>query len=282
MRRLFTPAKWLVFFLAFGLILGSSAQALTISGVTITVDGDNTADDAAPPGHSGANNTSATSIITSGGTVVDAVAASVSAETRYASNVWADGSFNTVNAVTTSAYTLSLSVSADPGTFYDITIGSLFQGILTRVDDSFFGESEASVSAVTVEINGSVSVPHSTSAQLLALGYYDATESFSESGSSSLTGLTGTTTLNFVVDWTSSADNTEGDEAAVLLGLDEAGGPVGGVSAGEYGSLPSARDLNDDGHFITVSATVTAIPEPGTLVLLGMGLAGLAAHRRRS
>jgi hypothetical protein len=133
-----------------------------------------------------------------------------------------------------------------------------------------------------MSINGSVSVPHSTSAQLLALGYYSENQSFSEAGSSSLTGLSGTTTLNFVVDWTSGADNTQNDEAAVLLGLNEAGGPVGGVSAGEYGALSPARVAADDGHFITVSATVTAIPEPGTLVLLGMGLAGLAAHRRRS
>ncbi|MEO1935755.1 MAG: PEP-CTERM sorting domain-containing protein [Myxococcales bacterium] len=151
-----------------------------------------------------------------------------------------------------------------------------------RDDDDFFGDSEASVSAVTVSIDGIVSVPHSTSAQLLALGFYDASQSFSEAGSSSLTGLSGTTTLNFVVDWTSSADNTGDDEAAVLLGLDEAGSPVSGVVAGEYGNLSPSRVAADDGHFINVSATVTAIPEPGTLVLLGMGLAGLAAHRRRS
>ncbi len=285
MRRISTRAtcaKWLgLFFLAFGLMLGSSAQALTISGVTIGPAGSNTADNAVNGG-SASNNTSATSIITPGGTVVDSVGASVGAQGRYASNLWADASLTGVNAVTNNSYNLSLSVSADPGTFYDITIDSLFQGVLVRTDDSYYGESEASVSAVTVSINGTVSVPHSTSAQLLALGYYDATQVFSESGSSSLTGLTGTTTLDFVVNWTSSADNTEDDEAAVLLGLDEAGGSVGGVSAGEYGNLPSARDLNGDGHFITVGATVTAIPEPGTLVLLGMGLAGLAAHRRRS
>ncbi|MDG2333435.1 MAG: PEP-CTERM sorting domain-containing protein [Myxococcota bacterium] len=282
MERVLTSTKRFGFlFLAFGLLLGSSAQALTISGVTIAPAGSNTADNAVNGGSS-SNNTSAVSILTPGGTIVDSVGASVGAEGRYASNLWSDASFTGVNAVTTNSYNLSLSVSADPGTFYDIAIVSLFQGVLVRDDDSFFGQSEASVSAVTVSINGSVSVPHSTSAQLLALGYYDATETFSEIGFSSLTGLTGITTLDFVVNWTSTADNSEDDESAVLLGLDEAGGPVSGVSAGEYGNLPSARDRNLDGHFINVSATVTAIPEPGTLVLLGMGLVGLAAHRRRS
>lgn len=282
MERVLTSTKRFGFlFLAFGLLLGSSAQALTISGVTIAPAGSNTADNAVNGGSS-SNNTSAVSILTPGGTIVDSVGASVSAEGRYASNLWADASFTGVNAVTNNSYNLSLSVSADPGTFYDITIESLFQGVLVRDDDSFFGQSEASVSAVTVSINGSVSVPHSTSAQLLALGYYDAAQTFSESGSSSLTGLTGITNLDFVVSWTSSADNSEDDEVAVLLGLDEAGGPVSGVTAGEYGNLTSPRNLDGDGHFLLVGATVTAIPEPGTLVLLGMGLLGLAAHRRRS
>ena len=103
-------------FLAFGLMLGSSAQALTISGITIATGGTNTADNGANGGGS-SDNTSATSTLISGGTVVDAVAASVSAETRYASNLWADASFGGVDAVTTNSYTLSLSVSADAGTF---------------------------------------------------------------------------------------------------------------------------------------------------------------------
>jgi hypothetical protein len=284
--------RWTVVLFFVSLMLlwvsASAVQALTISGVTINVAGTNTGDNAVNGG-TGSNNTSATSIVTPGGTVGDAETASVSAQTRYASNLWADGdTFSEVNAITTNSYEMSLSVSADPGTVYDITIDSLFQGILTRVDDSFCCDSQANVSAVEVTINSVVSVAHATSAQLLALDFYDETHSFFEAGTDTLTGRTGTTVLNFAVIWTSNADNTNGDESGVLIGMDEAGGPVGGVSAGEYGNLSAlppfaARDLNEDGHFLTVSATVTSvIPEPVTAVLLGMGLVGLAAHRRRS
>ncbi len=265
--------------------------ALTISGVTIAVAGTNSPDDTVT---SHTNNTSATSILAAGGIVADTVAANVSAKTRYASNLWADaGLFDPAeNVITTNSYDMSLSVNAGTGITYDIDIETVFQGILVREDEDggcFFctQQSAAGVSAVQVEINSVVSVPHATSAQLLALGYYDASVAFSELGNSSLTGLTGTTNLSFNVIWTSNADNTEGDEAAVLLGLDEAGSPIGGVTGGEYGNLTGpgspgdARDMNLDGHFIEVIATVTAIPEPSTALLLATGLAIIAVRRRR-
>lgn len=268
------------------LFAASPAGALTISGLTISLGGTNSPDDLAT---SHTNNTSSTSILSSSGPIADAVDAEVSAATRYASNLWADaGTFDPAeNVITTNSYDLSLSISADAGTIYDITIDSLFQGILTRVNDSFFGESSAGVSAVSVTLNTAVQVEHGTSAQLLALDYYDETHSFSESGTSSLTGLSGTTNLVFAVTWDSNADNTEGDEAGVLIGLDEAGGPVSGVSSGEYGQLTSlppfaSRDSADDGHFITVTAKVTSVvPEPTTALLLATGLAIASVGRRR-
>ena len=279
-------------FLATAVFLAAyPAGALTISEVTISKNGMNSPDDTAT---SYTNNTSATSVLAAGGTVADAVAAEMSATTRYASNLWADAGLldPSQNNITTNSYDMSLKVSADPGTTYDIAIGTLFKGILVREDEDggcFFctQQSAAGVSAVQVEINSVVSVPHETSAQLLALGYYDASVAFSELGNSSMTGLTGTTMLSFVVTWTSNADNTEGDEAAVLLGLDEAGSPIGGVTGGEYGNLTGpgspgdARDMNLDGHFIEVIATVTAIPEPSTALLLATGLAIIAVRRRR-
>ena len=263
------------------LFAASPAGALTISGLTISLGGTNSPDDIST---SHTNNTSATSVLSSGGTVADAPLATVSAATRYASNLWSDaGLFDpSENVITTNSYDLSMSVSADPGTIYDITIDSLFRGILNRVDDGFFDQSSAGVSAVTFTLDSVVQVPHGTSAQLLALGYYDASLAFSESGTSSLTGLSGTTNLVFAVTWDSNADISEDDEAGVLLGLDEAGGPVSGVSSGEYASLSPTPDLNLDGHFITVTAEVTSVvPEPTTALLLATGLAIASVGRRR-
>ena len=80
-----------------------------------------------------------------------------------------------------------------------------------------------------------------------------------------------------------SQDYSWSDEAGLLLGLDEAGGATGGVSASQYDALPTARDASGDGHFLGISATVTSvIPEPSTLLLLGMGLVGVALRGRHS
>lgn len=267
-------------FLATAVLLAASpAGAITISGVTITFGASNTANNATPGGSS-SNNTSQVSVLSTGGTVADAVDASVSAQTRYASNLWADGAFGDTQATTTNSYDLSLSVSAGAGTVYDIVIDSLFSGALNHVDDASFGEASASVSAVSVTLNSVVSVPLATTAQLIALDYYDASLEFSQAGQEILTDLTGTTDLTFNVEWTSLARSFS-DEAAVLLGLDEAGGPVGLVTVGEYSGFPT-RNPDNDGHFLSITANVTSlVPEPSTALLLATGLVILGVSRRR-
>jgi len=263
-----------------GFLAAAPAGALTISGVAITLDASNTPDPSC--GFSSSQcNSSAVSILGAGGNTADVVAATMSGETRYASNVWADGSFGSTPASTTNSYNMSLSITADAGTTYDIVIESLFSGALQTVDDSYAGEAEASVSAVTVTLNSAVSVANGTSAQMIAMTYYNEQQGISQSGiNNTLTGQTGTTNLSFNVSWTTLA-HSNSDEAGVLLGLDEAGG-VGGVTAGEYSTFPS-RTASEDGHFLKVTATVTSVvPEPGTGVLLAMGLAGIVAQRRRS
>ena len=49
------------------------------------------------------------------------------------------------------------------------------------------------------------------------------------------------------------------------------------------GDCAGVQGASEDGHFLKVTATVTSVvPEPGTGVLLAMGLAGIVAQRRRS
>ena len=94
-----------------------------------------------------------------------------------------------------------------------------------------------------------------------------------------LSGLSGATSLAFNAEWTSSLRSND-DEVALLLGIDEANGPVGGVRAGEYAEYPGQVE-GDDGHFLKVTATnQSVIPEPSTGLLAAFGLALFAAVRR--
>ena len=56
-----------------------------------------------------------------------------------------------------------------------------------------------------------------------------------------------------------------------------------GPTADDY---PGPGDVVDriqanDGHFVGIKAVVTFVPEPGTVLLFGAGLAGIALHGRR-
>jgi hypothetical protein len=144
--------------------------------------------------------------------------------------------------------------------------------------------------SVLMNVNGAGAAPEFDAAgAMIALGYYGGCGSsssdscpaaFSQTGMKTLTGLEGTTDLSFNVVF-ASQDYSWTDEAGLLLGLDEAGGATSGVTASQYDALPTARDASGDGHFFGISATVTSvIPEPSTLLLLGMGLVGVAVHRR--
>lgn len=66
-----------------------------------------------------------------------------------------------------------------------------------------------------------------------------------------------------------------GEEAAVLFGL----GNVIDQGVADYATW--GRPIGPDGYTSTWTLNVTNVPEPGTLGLLGLGLVGLTAARRR-
>jgi len=87
----------------------------------------------------------------------------------------------------------------------------------------------------------------------------------------------------YVLTFTSSFTATSpqafngGDEHAFRLGLSGAtGGVLSGASADDYAGVGGRNGLSD-GHFVNLVVS----PEPGTLVLIGAGLAMLGWSGRR-
>ena len=91
-----------------------------------------------------------------------------------------------------------------------------------------------------------------------------------------LTNLTGSGTYTLVFTWTSRS-RSDDDESGARLGHNSSS-VTGCVSPCTYPGAGS-RNVATDGHFVTITAE--AIPEPGTLSLLVVGLSGLARWGRR-
>ena len=94
----------------------------------------------------------------------------------------------------------------------------------------------------------------------------------------------------FSMDLTSGAVTAIGTQANRIYGMDflsngglyglSENGLVFSISAGT-GALTQIGDTGDQFWLSLTNASAESVPEPGTLALLGLGLAGLAATRRR-
>lgn len=276
--------------------LAQHASALSISVGSAAMNGSNTATGKTDNlgsnifGETGAYSENASSLTTlnAGGSAADTIGSTVSAGTRYAAVLAADtGQNNSINRTATSSYSITFTVSAAPTAMYELTIDTSRIGALTRVDDT-----NTSRSAIYTmgAVSGTVDAVADAALGLASLGFNESINTskdtpFNQTNQLVISGLTGTHTITLSFAWTSTVNlptataATGNDEIAIRLGI--AGTQTTRVSAEDYPGA-GARVMNNDGHFVTIGAEVTNIvPEPGTLAMLGIGLAGIARAGRK-
>jgi len=175
-----------------------------------------------------------------------------------------------------SSYSITFTVNNPTGSQVKIDIDTLRAGALTSVDDST-GSSTITLGAVTGKLDA-------VTQAALALASAGGTASSSaintafNQTSTTLsiltTALTSSYTLQF--DFSSSVVSAQ-DGGAIRMGT--AGSLA--MTADDYPGAGS-RTAANDGHFVTVKATIQAAPEPGTAGLLSLGLVALALRRAKS
>ncbi len=285
-------------------LLATAAAVLTLSSQASAISiGVASVNDATTFSLSGDANSrqglSSTTVLNAGGSVPDVVSNSVLAAVRYQSIAAADngnGSNQADQAIVNSNYSATFVVTAAPGVSFNLTIDTRLSGALTIIDDYSLGNGTSGTAAVVSNVSGTLNAIANPSLGLNVIASTtNGTSSTNDvpilatnqliAGPFVGTGAPVAYTLQF--SWStratsnatsSSFDNA--DEAAARFGLTATigggGGTFeqnGGIIADDYPG-PGNRVQANDGHFLNVTATVTAIPEPGSVVL--GGIAGLS------
>jgi hypothetical protein len=267
-------ARWLA---AASLMLAAGpAHGLAITGHSVATDAANTAD---ASGTAGANRFQVASSVglvgSAPGPVADLVGASVSFDTRYAALLAADreaGGGTTAQSAT-AAYTITFTIDNPTGGAYRIDIDTSRVGALTLVNDGGgASNASASIGALLAFIDGAAAPGLGLAAVGPLSGAAGGNQGFSQSSTTlSLFDNALTRTITLAFTWSASASSSQ-DEAAVRLGL---GGSLATTTADDYPGA-GGRTAANDGHTVGVGVTLLSVPEPMALVLLALGLAGLA------
>ena len=272
--------------------LSGDAKAVSIS-ITSTVDNTVTTLTGGGSGDRAQNRTLVTT--NAGETTPDAISAIVNASTRFASTVAADRgsatSGSTAVAQNAVNYSVSFSVTPDFGaSVYTIDINSSILGAASARDDhsGLGGSGVASMSNVSGFLNA---IPNGN-LNLVSAATRNGTSNtsgqdtqFSGSNLLSLGPFSGPQNFTLTFTFTQRAESPQnligGDEQAVRMGISD---PLGGANPDNYPGNP-ARVLANDGHFVSIKATILEVPEPSTYALAIMSMVSLGAvtlRRRRA
>jgi len=278
-------ARALVLTGALALGFGSSAHAVAISALNVSLDASNTANFFDDVGANGSQISSSVAVTSSSATGFI---------TRYQAGVYTDAGGNgSVDNTTTlnASYTITFNVTNAAGELWRLDLVTSRLGARTSVDDGV-GSSAFSLSAVTGFLTGSgtlsgslglAAIPNSTQATDVNLAINQTgTASISGSGNGSVSlRFTFTATAQTIV--AGNGNNAQGDEAAIRLGTPST---LSSFTAGNYPGQGN-RTAANDGHFVDLDLfDLGPVPEPDTALMLTLGLAVLAiqgrSRRRRS
>jgi hypothetical protein len=265
------------------LALAPAANALNITGLSVTTNAGNTADQLTNTGNPRSQVDSNTAILTSpSGPVADTIGSALSFQTQYSWLVAADREGPGVATTTQNAtadYSITFTVSNPTGATYQIDVNTLRVGALTIGDDDATGG--ATGTATLNAVTGSMNAVVDSALGLAGVGSFSqgttGASAFSQSGSTftiTSSALSQSYTLNF--NWTGTASSSK-DEAAIRMGIQ---GGLTGATADDYPGT-GGRTIGGDGHFVTVNTQIIATPEPAPAALIGFGLLGLALRARR-
>ena len=272
--------------LLIGWVAGSPARstAATIANVSIQKNAGNTADFFDDVGDE-ASAAQSTAVVTGSTTT--------SFDARYAAVVSADRGAGSNSGTTsqsfTGDFTITLQLTEAASTAWSFTLDVMRIGAQTIISDGT-GNASVALGALTGSETGAGSIT-SGSMSLAALATLSnaSAEStspnspFNQSTSAVISGIgTGaaqSVILNFVFSASAasvdpSGGDFQGDEAALRMGLDSA---LSFFTADDYPGV-GLRNLGTDGIYVLFQLDES--PEPGTALLLGLGLAGIGIHRR--
>jgi hypothetical protein len=276
--------------LAAALLLAPAAGALDITGLSVVKTASNLPADSTslPANASQLQVASSTNVVLNPIATGDTVGSNVIFTTQYAALIAADMETTSGNGTATqnltSDYTITFTVDNPTGASYDVVIDTSRIGALTIVGDDARGTSTATatigavVGSVDAVVNGSLALA------TLGLTNTSSTTSAFNQTSTTLTLSDNAVSRTFVLgfSWTNQAFSAK-DEAAVRMGIDGSLNPSASTTTADNYSL-DGRNVSGDGHFVTVSTTITStpVPEPAPAALIGFGLIGLAVRRRSS